>query len=385
MSIFRKNANETAYVGGKKHWTDVIKNTGAGDLLIWRQPEEDFNTNSTLIVMPGEAAIFIDQGQIVQTFDEGGTYKLSTSNYPFITRLRTAFTGGISTFNCVVYFVRKAVSKELLWGTTNRINVRDKIWKIRTDIGARGAFKVAVDNPEVFLTKLIGNNIPYQTQNELFNYFGEELQGKIVSTLSFFFNNQWPTELIGLEACLQDLAAFLKPQINEMFKDYGLRCESFVISGMPLDTSKYDQADEAQVQQNKMQILGENWARLSAAEILQTLAANPGAGGVAATGAGIGMGMAGVGVFSGLASQMFAHFPNNTSQKPIPTMPNFGDSGRFVQEDPHKTQEPAAPMPETGSENQNIKALKELKEMLDAGLIPQEVYNQKMAEILSRM
>ena len=31
MSIFKRNANEAAYVGGKKHFADVIKNTGAGD------------------------------------------------------------------------------------------------------------------------------------------------------------------------------------------------------------------------------------------------------------------------------------------------------------------------------------------------------------------
>ncbi len=64
MGLFGRNPNETAYIGGKKHWTDVIKNSGAGDLLIWRQPEEDFNTNSTLIVMPGEAAIVVNGGVI---------------------------------------------------------------------------------------------------------------------------------------------------------------------------------------------------------------------------------------------------------------------------------------------------------------------------------
>ena len=110
MALFGKNPNETAYTGGKKHWADVIKNTGPGELLIWRQPEEDFNTNSTLIVMPGEEAIFIKGGNIEEVFGNG-TYKLSTENYPFISRLRNAFTGGISTFNCVVYFVRKADSQ----------------------------------------------------------------------------------------------------------------------------------------------------------------------------------------------------------------------------------------------------------------------------------
>lgn len=40
MALFNKNPNEAAYVGGKKHWTDVIKNCGSGELLIWRQPRK---------------------------------------------------------------------------------------------------------------------------------------------------------------------------------------------------------------------------------------------------------------------------------------------------------------------------------------------------------
>ena len=107
MALFGKNPNETAYTGGKKHWADVIKNTGPGELLIWRQPEEDFNTNSTLIVMPGEEAIFIKGGNIEEVFGNG-TYKLSTENYPFISRLRNAFTGGISTFRSSVVINKNA-------------------------------------------------------------------------------------------------------------------------------------------------------------------------------------------------------------------------------------------------------------------------------------
>lgn len=149
MALFGKNPNEVAYTGGKKHWADVIKNTGPGELLIWRQPEEDFNTNSTLIVMPGEEAIFIHNGTVEQTFDNG-TYKLSTENYPFIGRLRRAFSGGISTFNCVVYFVRSADSMEILWGTDSPIQVRDKVWGVRTEVRTRGSYKVKIENPVIF-------------------------------------------------------------------------------------------------------------------------------------------------------------------------------------------------------------------------------------------
>jgi DNA-binding XRE family transcriptional regulator len=36
-----------------KHWFEVIKNISGGDCLVWRHPVEDFNTSSTLVVMPG--------------------------------------------------------------------------------------------------------------------------------------------------------------------------------------------------------------------------------------------------------------------------------------------------------------------------------------------
>ncbi len=388
MPLFRKNPNESAYIGGKKHWTDVIKNSGAGDLLIWRQPEEDFNNNSTLVVMPGEAAIFIDRGRIVEIFRDPGTYMLTTENYPFISTLRNAFSGGVSTFNCVVYFVRMAVSRELLWGTAQRINVRDKVWQIRTDIGARGAFKITVDEPGVFLEKMLGNNIPYQTQNEIFDYFGEELQGKIISTLSNFFNNQWPSELIGIEAVMPDIANYLKPQVNEMFMEYGIKCASFVMSGLNIDTSKYDDMDEAQVKLNKARLLGDHWAELTAADILTILAANPGAGGTAAVGAGIGMGMSAGNAFADLANQMFSSL-HKTKNDPVPI--NFTDdtiNTRFTQADavPVSQPQPVSPSPvQTQEEDPDIANLAKSKKALDMGLITQEDYEQTKNAILKKM
>ncbi|MFR7893515.1 MAG: SPFH domain-containing protein [Dysosmobacter sp.] len=58
-------------------------------------------TNSTLVVMPGEEAIFIKGGTIEQTFDNG-TYKLSTENYPFISRLRNAFPAVLVPSTCCI-------------------------------------------------------------------------------------------------------------------------------------------------------------------------------------------------------------------------------------------------------------------------------------------
>lgn len=388
MALFGKNPNEAAYTGGKKHWADVIKNTGPGELLIWRQPEEDFNTNSTLIVMPGEEAIFIKGGTIEQVF-ENGTYKLSTENYPFISRLRNAFTGGISTFNCVVYFVRKADSREIRWGTETPIQVRDKVWGIRTDARVRGAYKVRIENPAKLLEKLIGNNVPYQFQEELNKYFESEFQGKIKSAISKFLNGL-EQELIGIDAYMDELSEQIEPYIDEIVQDYGLKCVKFSLAGLDIDNSKYDAIDESQIasiskvklaqgDKGVMDVLGENWGKQQAANILGDLARNPGAGGVGAMGAGMGMGVAAGSVFGNMANQMFAPMNQQASQQPAQSQQPT-PSGRFSPKGSSGVQ----PGPQEHAEDP-METLGKLKKMLDAGLIEQAEYDAKKAEVLSRM
>jgi len=385
MALFGRNPNESAYVGGKKHWTDVIKSTGNGEFLIWRQPEEDFNTNSTLIVMPGEEAIFIKGGVIEQVFDNG-TYKLSTENYPFIGRLRNAFSGGISTFNCVVYFVRIAHNAEILWGTTSPIQVRDKLLGIATKLRARGAYRIQIGDPQKFLTKMIGNNVTAVDQQALFDdYFTNEFQSKIKSSITRALN-ETETELLGIEARMEEFAETVEPFLSEVFEDYGLKMIKFSIAALDLDDDqirrRYDEIGmdaiaklrNAQADKGVMGVLGDDWGRQQAANILGTVAANPGAGGVAAAGAGLGMGVAAGGVFGNMANQMFAPMNLQTPQSAVPQ-----PSGRFTQKSSQTT-----PAPDEGT-NDPVASLKQLKDMLDQGLITQDIYNTKQAEILSRM
>lgn len=387
MALFNKNPNEAAYVGGKKHWTDVIKNSGSGELLIWRQPEEDFNTNSTLVVMPGEEAIFIKGGTVEQVF-ENGTYKLSTENYPFISRLRNAFSGGISTFNCVVYFVRKADSKEIRWGTETPIQVRDKVWGVRTDARVRGAYKVKIENPAKFLEKLIGNNVPFQFQEELDKYFASEFQGKIKAAVSKFLN-ALEQELIGIDAYMDELSEKIEPYIDEIVSDYGLKCVKFSLAGLDIDTTKYDVIDASQIEliarsrgyqgdKAGLDILGDDWGRIQGAGILRDLANNPGAGGVAAAGAGMGMGIGAAGAFGSIAQQVFAPAQNGFAPQQSINPTQNAPSGRF-------TQKNSASVTPTVNAEDPMETLGKLKKLLDAGLIEQAEYDAKKTEILSRM
>lgn len=368
MSLFKKNPNEAAYYEGKKHFIDVIKNSGDNSFLIWKQPEEDFNTNSKLIVMPGETAIFVKGGNIEQTFDEG-TYELNTNNYPFISRLKNSLTGGISTFNCVVYFFKKADSEELKWGTSDPIQVRDKVYGIRTSVRARGSYKVRIENPVLFLEKLVGSNIRFTDQTELNKYFKNEMLTKIKSCVNKFLL-AYQDEFIGIEAYLSDISTQIEPQINEMFVQYGLSCVNFSVMAMEVDNTKYDDIDEAQIESVKrakqgagenayMNNMGGNWDKMQNASIMHTFAQNEGAGNLTSMGAGLGMAMGISGTVGSMANQVFQNAPG--MQQPQQT-----SAQQTAQEDP-------------------MAVLGKLKQLLDAGLISEDDYNAKKTEVLSRM
>lgn len=352
MGLFNnRNENESAYVGGKKHWVDVIKNSGDGDLLIWRQPEEDFNTNSTLIVMPGEEAVFVKGGVIEQTFTNG-TYKLETQNYPFISRLRNAFSGGVSTFNCVVYFVKTAHSQEIDWGTMSPIQYFDETFG-NLNVKSYGAFKVHINNPSKFLTKLIGNNVDFETQQGLKKYFANEFQMHIVNSLSQTLDNLKATGKVIFETVRNtvEIASAIEPHISEIISAYGLSLDAFSVASCKA-VSDDPEIQKMITDRARMNYLGQNWAAQQQVDILKNMSNNPGAGGIAAMGAGMGMGFASGGVFGNMAQQ---------------TM-----QGQTI----------ANP---TTSANPTMEKLKQLKEMLDMGLISQADFEAKKSEILNQM
>jgi len=384
VALFEKNANESAYVGGKKHWADVIKNSAPSvDILVWRQPEEDFNTNSTLIVEPGEEAIFVKGGPIEQIFDNSNSpYKLSTENYPFISRLRNAFTGGVSTFNCFVYFFRKTVSMQVNWGTKSPMIVWDNAIAQSVKITAFGSYNVKIKKPEVFYNKLIGNR-PSFSQDELENYFDSRFQENIVSCIQQTLEDK-ATQIFMVISKLKDFSQAITPKIEKDLDEYGIELENFsIISLKPEEEvrnaynelmrktqwSIAEKQAEAVGDKARMDVLGDNWGKQQAANILGTVAANPGAGGIAAAGAGLGMGMAAGGVFGSMAQQMFAPMQQQApAAAPQP-------SGRFTQKSAETA--PAADDP--------VAALKKVKEMLDLGLIGQAEFDAKKAEIMGRM
>lgn len=331
MLLFAKNPNEQGYVGGEKHFVDVIKNRGASDSLIYLNPEEDFNDGSTLIVGPGEAAIFVDGGSVAEVFTDG-THTLSTANYPFISRLRNSLSGGISSFNCKVYFVRTASSREILWGTDSPIKVYDRVLVdpvtgigVETDVRARGSYRVNVEDPALFLTELVGNNYEGIEQEDLNHFFRTQFQSLVVQNVARWLGNM-AEPLLAASAHLTEIASGAESGIVDEFSKFGLRLRNFSISAIDIvenEQRRRLQADAvarqsevfgARAEALRYQTLGTTFQEASQLDIARTAAANE--GGIAGTLMGAGMGLTMGSAIGGAAGREVSNAFSENSQAP---------------------------------------------------------------------
>lgn len=403
MGLFSKKEPETGPNGYKKHFTNVIKNSGTSQMLIWRQPEEDFNTNSTLIVMPGEEALFIKGGNVEAVFTPG-TYKLSTENYPFITRLRTVFSGGVSTFNCVVYFINKTATMEIKWGTQTPIQVRDPVFQIMCDVGVRGTFRVEVADGHKFLNTMVGNNVNFYKKEHLMAYFRSEITMHVKSNIVRVIQGLGQ-ELIGINAQQDIISKSLGTVLNESLEEYGIHLRSFVIESIDvIDNENRRKLEAAIAKRGEINILGSNYLTLEQIDIMKTVASKSGGQMSPLTGIGVGMGMGKAmgnmmtGMFSGESAGGISPIDaqaspldklNNPAQNQMPQQPMQQQYQQPVQQQyqqpmQQQYQQPVQQQAAPPANDYSAK-LEQLKAMYEANQISKEVYDEYTSKIMSQM
>lgn len=358
MGLFDKNNHSEP---GEKHFLNVIKNTGPGEYLFWKNPEEDFNFGSTLIVSENEQALFVRDGLVEQVFD-GGRYTLEADNYPFLSRLRNVLSGGVSSFHCKVYYVRLADTKEITWGTPTPIQLRDPVLGIPVSIQARGSYRVRIADAKRFYLKMVGNNESVFTQNDVTSFCQSQFNGIIKSTIAKQLRHS-QEEILGVSERQDEFAAQIEPSVGEFFEDYGFHLVNFCIESLdiPMDDPYRQKVEMAHAERLAMlqtgqaanlleadridqivgaqgrafETLGANWGRQQSADILNAVASNPNSGGLAAAGAGFGMGIAAGGAIGSMAQNLFMD-PNQAGSNLFDAGHKYdrsSSSGRFMRKD----------------------------------------------------
>lgn len=285
----------------------VIKNDGPSGLLFWKFTGEDFRNGSQLIVAENEEALFVKDGVIFESFS-GGRFDIHTNNYPVIDKLRAMFAGGVSAFNCKIYFINKAHALELFWGTDSPMQMRDPIYRIMMQVQGRGSYTVKVADSKKFVLKFIANNTQAVSNDALVTQYRTAFNQRIKTAITRGVR-ETGQEILGICERLDEFAESLKAIMAPVFEEYGLEIVNFYVGALDIPQNDPGRQKLEAAFANKAELgeLGQDWTRVQGRDILIATAKNPGiAGGVAGIGLGMGMGAAAGEAASLMAAAVFA-------------------------------------------------------------------------------
>lgn len=381
MGLFHRNESEANFAGGSKNVMESIQRATDTNTLIYLDPQVDFNTNSVITVAPNEQVIFIKNGEFYGTLPPG-RHEIKSENYPLLSRIRNMLSGGMSTFTCQVYHVNTSI-QNVGWGTSSAIEIQDfflggGVIGVPTLIRGAGIFRVRFniyddDACKHTYMKLMGDKSTY-TVNDLSSMFCAQISQEISDVVGKTLEERSMRRSINaISSQLKDFAKELKPIFDEMFIDYGLELVDFSFNNLTID-----ETEERKKYLDRLIAAAHtgSYDKAVQQELLKDVAVNPAAGGIASAGAGLGMGMAAGNAFAQMATTAFAQ--PQQSQAPQQPM-GFGSQNRFGVNGGQ--QQPA----QQSSQPDPMETLMKMKQMLDAGLITQDIYNAKVSEIMSRM
>lgn len=218
---------------------DVIKYEGDNSTFIWKHPCEDFNMKSQLIVHESQEAVFMMNGQALDTFGPG-RYTLDTENIPILGKLLQLGTGGDSPFHCEVYFINKTVQMAVKWGTDSKVRYIDPASNLPLELGASGEMNLMVADSRKLLIKLVGTMNGIAWDNEGGN-FTKSLQASFRPLISTAVKSNLTASIkalginiLEIDEHLSQLSQILKSYIVGGFEEYGLTIPNFYLTTVVL-------------------------------------------------------------------------------------------------------------------------------------------------------
>ena len=259
----------------------------SGELLVYRYPifNQAIQDGGKLVVRPGQAAVFVNEGQLSESFGPG-TFELSTR-----TQAISSFFDSIAyklnyPYKGDVYFVSTTRQTAQKWGTPAPFLFEDPKYG-GIEVRAFGTFEYLITDPGRFLSEVVGtkglftnSEINGQLKAQLIDAFRSNL--KRLAAEKGINVNHLDTHFYELKG------AFLEGMNPGFIEKYGLTLTDFSIGGLNLP----DDLRAILNKRREMDMLGdpERFSRFQAANALRDAAQNPGMAG-SMMGAGMGMGM----------------------------------------------------------------------------------------------
>jgi membrane protease subunit (stomatin/prohibitin family) len=256
----------------------------SNDTMVYRfyRPDNEIKNGAKLVVREGQAAAFVNEGQLADVFLPG-THTLTTQNIPILSKLRGWKYGFDSPFKAEVYFVSTRVFTDRKWGTKNPIMLRDAEFGM-VRLRAFGTFAIRAKYPPVLLRELVGTNGHF-TVDEIEDQLRDLVTSRFADAVG---SSKIPA--LDLAGNYGQLSDYVNQRIQPEFAALGLELVKLLVENISLPA----EVEAAMDKRTSMGVIGnlQAYTQFQAANALSDAAKNPGGLGGAGVGLGAGYVMA---------------------------------------------------------------------------------------------
>jgi len=251
------------------------------DTLVYRfeRHQNEIKNGARLTVREGQAAVFVNEGQIADVF-KPGMYTLETQNLPILATLKGWKYGFNSPFKAEVYFVSTRQFTDCKWGTQNPIMLRDpEFGPIR--LRAFGQYAMKVVDPGAIIREVSGTDSRLTAEG-----ITDQLRNLIVSKFADILGES-KIAALDLASNYDELGKFITDRVRPFFAPFGIDVTQLVIENISLPPEVEASLDK----RSSMGIIGnlDAYTKFQTANAIGDAAKQP--GGVAGAGVGLGAGM----------------------------------------------------------------------------------------------
>jgi membrane protease subunit (stomatin/prohibitin family) len=343
----------------KKQFIDIIEWTEDSDgTLAWRFPMEDreIQNGGSLTVRESQIAMFVNEGKVADVFGPG-RYTLTTATLPILTYLQNWDKLFKSPFKSDVYFFSTRQQIDQRWGTSQPVTIRDKDFGA-VRLRAFGNYAYRVADPRLFYNEISGTRERYTTEE-----LDGQLRGLMLQHISDAVGASG-TPFLDLAANQVEFAKALQEATVPAFAKLGLKLEMVTMQNVSLPEELQKILD----QKIGMGMVGNDMGKFMQYQTAQSIpkfAESAGQGG-GVVGDAIGLG-AGVALGQTMANQL--------SQGLAAAAPGAPAAAAGA-----ATAAPAGVKPEDV-----MTTLERLGEMKTKGILTQEEFDAKKAELLKKL
>ena len=338
----------------KKQFIDVIQWTEEGDgTLAWRFPMAgmEIQNGGQLVVRESQMAVFVNEGKVADVFGPG-THKLTTQTLPVLTYLQNWDKLFESPFKSDVYFFSTRQQIDQKWGTPQPITIRDKDFGA-VRLRAFGNYAFRITDPKLFHTEISGTRDIYSVAD-----VDGQLRGLVLKNISNAIAARG-IPFLDLAANQIEFAKALSTALQPEMAKLGLKLEAMTVQSVSLPEELQKILD----QKIGMGIVGNDMGKFMQYQTAQAIPkfAEGGGGGSGIAGDAMGLG-AGVALGQVLAQNLQAGLQGHTQAAAPATAPAVGMKVEDV-----------------------MATLEKLGELKSKGILTQEEFDAKKAELLKKL